>query len=109
MIDKERLTTLVQDATKGCARYWASLIADHLIDNGIILPPIKLGDSVWDIYYHKPREWKVAYIGYNGEDFDISLRFKNGARTRTRMINGKHLNRLIFLTREEAIKALCND
>ena len=105
MIDRERLTNLVQDATKGCARYWASLIANHLIENGIILPPIKLGDSVWDIYYTKPREWKVVYIGYNGEDFDISLRFQNGARARTKLISGKHINRIYFLSKEDAIRS----
>lgn len=105
MVDREKLIDLVQDSTNGCARYWASLIADHLIDNGIILPPVKLGDSVWDIYYSKPREWKVAYIGYNGEDFDISLRFQNGARVRTRRIDGNLINRTIFLSREDAIRA----
>lgn len=104
MADKEKLIEKIINAS-GCLRYYAELIADKLLSDGIILPPVKLGDSVWDIYYSKPREWKVAYIGYNGKEFDISLRFKNGARTRTRRINDKLINKNIFLTREDAIKA----
>lgn len=32
---KEKLVELIQRAVGGCARHWASLIADHLIANGV--------------------------------------------------------------------------
>lgn len=44
---KERLIELIQEAVDGCARYWAELIAEHLIANGAIVPPCKVGDDIW--------------------------------------------------------------
>lgn len=32
---KEKLISMIQEAVGGCARHWASLIADYLIDNGV--------------------------------------------------------------------------
>ena len=36
---KEKLIQLIMDATRGCARYWASLIADNLIANNVTILP----------------------------------------------------------------------
>lgn len=37
MVDtKERLVKMIQDSVGGCARYWAEIIADHLIENGVV-------------------------------------------------------------------------
>ena len=36
---KELLIDLIQQAVDGCARYWASLIAEHLLKNGLRLSP----------------------------------------------------------------------
>lgn len=36
MNQREKLIALIQAAVGGCATYWAGLIADHLIANGII-------------------------------------------------------------------------
>ena len=44
---KEKLIGLIQDAVGGCARHWAEVIADHLLEQGAILPPCKVGDTVW--------------------------------------------------------------
>ena len=32
---KEKLISMIQEAVGGCARHWASLIADYLIANGV--------------------------------------------------------------------------
>ncbi len=37
MSDREKLIELIQNAVDGCARYWAELIADHLLKNGVVL------------------------------------------------------------------------
>ena len=34
---REKLTVLIQSAVGGCATYWAGLIADHLIANGVTI------------------------------------------------------------------------
>lgn len=35
MTDREKLIELIQSAVDGCATYWAGLIADHLVANGV--------------------------------------------------------------------------
>lgn len=35
---REKLIELIQSAVGGCATYWASLIADKLIANGVTIP-----------------------------------------------------------------------
>ena len=35
---REKLIELIQSAVGGCATYWAGLIADHLIANGVTIP-----------------------------------------------------------------------
>ena len=47
MTDRDRLIELIQNAVDGCARYWAKIIADHLIANGVIVSPCKVGDDVY--------------------------------------------------------------
>lgn len=32
---KEKLISMIQEAVGGCARHWASLIADHLLANSV--------------------------------------------------------------------------
>lgn len=35
MTDREKLIEMIRNAVGGCTRYWAWLIADHLLDNGV--------------------------------------------------------------------------
>lgn len=44
---KEKLTDLIVESVDGCARHWAEIIADYLLDNGVIVPPCKVGDVVY--------------------------------------------------------------
>lgn len=34
---REKLIELIQSAVGGCSKYWAGLIADHLISNGVTI------------------------------------------------------------------------
>lgn len=38
---REKLIELIQAAVDGCAAYWAGLIADHLIANGVTVRKLK--------------------------------------------------------------------
>ena len=38
---RQELVRLIQQAVKGCAAYWAGLIADHLLANGVCVPTNK--------------------------------------------------------------------
>ena len=50
---RERLVELIQASVNGCARNWAEVIADYLLANGIIIPPVKVGDKVYKVWYGK--------------------------------------------------------
>jgi hypothetical protein len=87
----------------------AANIADHLLANGVIVPPCKVGDTVYFLpqkeilqatvtnievnYYTNPQMWlTIEYCLYN----------RNHYKTRIDLMLGK----TVFLTREEAEKAL---
>ena len=36
---RERLVELIQESVNGCARNWAEVIADYLLENGVIVTP----------------------------------------------------------------------
>lgn len=46
-IERERLIELIQKSVDGCARHWAEVVADYLLANGVIVPPCKVGDTVY--------------------------------------------------------------
>lgn len=70
MTERERLIELIQNAVNGCARHWAEIIADYLLDNGVMLPklgkpPTDLNGKCGSCVYAKPTEHfggSAAYI-----------------------------------------------
>jgi hypothetical protein len=47
MTEKAKLVDLIQAAVGGCSRYWAEVIANHLLANGVIVPPCKVDDDTY--------------------------------------------------------------
>lgn len=45
---REKLIELIQSAVGGCDTYWASLIADHIIANGVTIPVRCKDCSYWE-------------------------------------------------------------
>ena len=82
-------------------------LADHLIENGVIVPPCKVGDKVyvvsqgsgfnmrWDVY-----EGTVTNIHLNRHN-ELTIRVENGEK-----FFGYYEPRFIHNTKEEAEKAL---
>lgn len=79
-------------------------LADHLLANGVIVPPCKVGDTLWFIKWydegnlHKPISRKVIYFSF--KDNDVVVHFKDGA------CDSHCIGECAFLTKEEAEKAL---
>ena len=44
---KDKLIELIQESVGGCARNWAEVIADHLLAEGVIVPPCKPNDDLY--------------------------------------------------------------
>ena len=106
---KDKLIDLIQKSVKGCARHWAEIIADYLLKNGVIVPPVSIGQKVWYIkggYYNsvnkKPCEIEVTEINQKWHGKTLSWGFiANGTRYRFSSIG-----KTVFLTRKEAEQAL---
>ena len=49
-----------------CFEHLSGLIADHLIENGVILPPCKVGDRVYSINIGDEKSLKI-WIEPNGD------------------------------------------
>lgn len=83
-------------------------IVNNLIEGGAIVPPCKVGDTIWFELYGEV-ENAVIYscdISLNSRGFWISdVRAKN-THGMEAYFNGKSIGKTIFLTREEAERAL---
>ncbi len=90
-----------------CRSCNARSLADRLLANGVIVPPVSIGDSLWNVHYNRPREWKVVYLGFNGEEWHINVHWhKDKDHYCTKEIDGKYVDRIFFRTKEEAERAL---
>lgn len=121
---RDRLIELIQDSVGGCARYWAEIIADNLLANGVIVPPCKVGDTVHVIedafcrdaifYNHEHicsklfAIGKVVSITKKQKQLLMKIRVVNsiGTRYKHQKITVNAIGKTVFLTREEAEKAL---
>lgn len=113
MTDRDRLIELLKGAetkvsevlsTPLALEEWLGMYADHLLANGVIVPPCKVGDTVYfDTYLrgdsvgvrpHKVIEVKCVIITEPS---------KGGIRAE---ISDWDFGKTVFFTREEAEKAL---
>ena len=77
-------------------------IADHLLANGVVVPPCKVGDKVWCLLGHNIIEFEVSRIAI--EPFaEIGMSFYcYGGFT----FDMRGLGKTVFLSREEAEQKL---
>ena len=95
MTDRERLIDLIREVKKHTKNANSDLernmiFAEYLLEHGVIVPPCKVGDTVYSIEMHIVDKWvkyKVCEI-----PFSLTL-WEHGWKD-------------IFLTREEAERAL---
>ena len=100
---RDRLIELIDDyihsvdITKWYSEELDEGLADHLLANGVIVPPCKVGDTVW---------FKSEYTNKILSDNVVNIRIqKSGITVRT--IANYHLwADEVFLSREEAERAL---
>ena len=111
---RDRLIKLYEKATEeyektNRAQFRKSFICDYFLANGVILPPVEVGQTVWYIkggYYRKTgleaRPIKVTEINkkWHGKTLDWGF-IANGTRYRFSSIG-----KTVFLTKEDAEKAL---
>ncbi|MGN1137104.1 MAG: hypothetical protein ACI4SF_12905 [Oscillospiraceae bacterium] len=87
--------------------------ADYLLEHGVIVPPVKVGDTVytnisWQGWYlrekDKPYKAKVVFIGINGKQNFINVVYEKNDNMLSFTFD--EIGDRLFLTREEAENAL---
>ena len=125
MTDRDRLIELLKKADQKCADTLCEncpvvgngencldhLIADHLLANGVIVPPCKVGDWLWVVKKDYVSECfrvdgfddrnLVMYMQDN--EHNLSLVYKGIKICR---VPFNEIGKTVFLTKEEAEKAL---
>lgn len=125
---RDRLIEMIQDSVNGCARNWAEIIADYLLKNGVIVPPCKVGDKVYYLAtecdncaeqedycyrgckkpkgYTKVNKTVIEQFRIRGDQFDSMTDTKALASTYSHDFYFRDIGKTVFLTREEAERAL---
>lgn len=101
MTDKERLTNIIHNAQNkylNLLKFESSILADYLIANGAILPPCKVGDTIYQIDGVRIYPSTIHEITYTSSKVIFV--------TENIVFDEQAINNSIFLTPEEAEKAL---
>ena len=113
MTDRERLIDLIREAKKHTKNANSDLernmiFAEYFLEHGVIVPPCKVGDRVYEITgrktvsVYKVRAIRVELFGLFIE-WDIVEGFVWQSLSG---INADEIGKTVFLTREEAEKVL---
>lgn len=98
---REKLIELLRDWEADIADTTFDRIADHLLANGVIVLPCKVGDTVWDISKGRVIELKIMHI----EVYENGIVLQYG-RDECEVFPTRFIGKTVFLTREEAEAAL---
>ena len=84
-------------------------LAERLVDAGVIVPPCKVGDTVYIIDDEGSEPYVldviVTVIGYDISGFWITMNLPIGLKQSAR-VGDRFFGKTVFLTREEAEQAL---
>ena len=101
MTGKEQLIKLIDEKLMEQLTFknLSEVLAEHLLANGVICPPCKVGDVVYDIHYGKVFGGKVIMLNI----FDDCFTFMASGG---RYYKDDDIGKTVFLTKEEAEQAL---
>ncbi len=106
---KRRLMELINNVQTSAddTRTFADIIATELIANGVIVPPMKLGQICFEIctYRNEVEECRVSSITQKANG-SFKIRVTNIPHKFVFEITPDKIGKTIFLTKEEAEKAL---
>lgn len=114
MNERERLVELINQAidtyatmplVNGCRPELKYFLADHLLANGVIVPPCKVGTAIYFIEEDISCVWKGEIVSWSPQK--DGLWFNAGYYCGLKYWHKEEdLGKTVFLTREEAEKAL---
>ena len=122
MTERERLVELICKANdkyptiplvNGCRESVMDFLSDYLLANGVIVPPCKVGDTVYRVMGDKrikqPYEYKVVGFWYSADETcnDVHLvRYVNDVFAHSISVPLYEFGKIVFLSREEAEESL---
>lgn len=104
---RDRLIELIKQVPYGVnvgakfEQHFCEKIADHLLANGVIVPKIKVGNKVYrcDTIHNKVVDWYITRIDVYEDEIVYCDDSYN-------VITADELGKTVFLTKEEAERAL---
>ena len=106
---RDKLSNMIQSAVGGCAKYWADVIADKLLAEGVIVPKVKIGDKLYELSASKTKLYEVTVTHLEVHENDIRIWGKKPQWQEIEWICSQSdlgNNEWVYLTREEAERAL---
>lgn len=108
---RERLIELLDQNCGYVQEQKAETLADYLLENGVIVPPCKVGDIVYQVTGNFISEFRVRCIEIGVSSGQHSLiilhtELLSGIATTGEVLWANDFGKTVFLTRKEAEKAL---
>ena len=105
---RDKLIELIQTAVGGCAKHWAEIIADHLLKNGVIVPPCYIGQDIWQIkeYYNGRIEIRKGKVSMLLQKADKTWKIRITVKSSVWDFSPSEIGKRYFFSKEEAEKAL---
>ena len=82
------------------------ILADYLLANGVIVPPCKVGDTVYFVHRGRIKQLEIHNITYSSKYKDFYLYFVSDDGSESNINYNHFIGYKLFLTKEEAEKAL---
>ena len=107
MSERERLINLIQQSVDGCARNWAETIAEHLLENGVIILPHKLNlpDELYRHMFDDDRQAVVVKCKV-GKITEYGFTLKHPTDGREWEYKYNSIGNTVFLTKEETVERI---
>ena len=98
MTERERLKELLKYALR-IDNQTPGYIADYLLENGVIVPPCKVGDTIWRCGIERVHYWQIQSIDMYVDEIVFVDDSDN-------YFTEDDIGKTVFLTKEEAEQAL---
>ena len=107
MTEREKLVNLLFEwGNKENDGVRAESIADYLLENGVIVPPCKIGDTVYYVSRGRIEQLKIRNINYSFRDREYYVYLENDSGSAMCIDYHQLIGYRLFNTLEEAEKAL---
>ena len=108
---RDRLIELVKQVPYGVSvgakfeQHFCEKIADHLLANGVIVPPVKVGQTVWCILNRtKPQKFQITIVTMSEKHYSFVIEAHKGVYKH--YCDQDSVGRVVFFTEQEAERAL---